>query len=39
VNFTQPLWVDDTPMYPPWVGVVVFGPLCLWAAISLWRTG
>lgn len=36
VNFTQPFWVDDTPIYPPALGVLVFGPLCLFAAFAFW---
>lgn len=36
LNFTQPLWVDDTPVYPPVLGVVLFGPLCLLGAFAFW---
>jgi hypothetical protein len=37
VNFTQPLWVDSSPVYPPLIGVLLLGPLNLWAALLIWR--
>jgi hypothetical protein len=37
VNLTQPLWVDDTPIYSPWIGVFVWAPCCAVGAITLWR--
>jgi hypothetical protein len=36
LNATQPFWVDSTPVYPPWIGVVILAPLNLFAAWQCW---
>jgi hypothetical protein len=38
LNFTQPLWVDDTPAYTPWLGVFAYGPACAFGAVVIWKT-